>query len=63
MISNEGSWAINIDISLTAYIYNINIAKSIFIRDHNSFFYFPTIKQTVKMPSPINIFSQADNPL
>ena len=27
MISKEGNWATNIDISLTAYIYNINIAK------------------------------------
>ena len=26
MISDEGNWATNIDISVTAYIYNINIA-------------------------------------
>ena len=26
MISDEGNWATNIDISITAYIYNINIA-------------------------------------
>ena len=26
MISDEGNWATNIDISVSAYIYNINIA-------------------------------------
>ena len=26
MISDDGNWATNIDISITAYIYNINIA-------------------------------------
>ena len=33
MISDEGNWATNIDISVTAYIYNINIA--IYLKNDN----------------------------
>ena len=33
MISEDGNWATNIDISVTAYIYNINIA--IYLKNDN----------------------------